>query len=197
MEFSKHLTDDELVKMYIDGNNEAFDLLLERYKTRLFSYIVYNVQNEDLANDIFQETFVKAIVRIQAGQYTASGKFQAWITCIAHNIIMDYFRRKNYENKIPDNETNEQSTNNQYIYDFSIESTYIHNQSLNDIVTIYKMLPKAQSQVVYMRFYQDMSFKEIAEELNISINTALGRMRYALINMKRIATEKKISFELI
>ena len=197
MEFSRHLTDDELVKMYIDGNNEAFDLLLERYKTRLFSYIVYNVQNEDLANDIFQETFVKAIVRIQAGQYTASGKFQAWITCIAHNIIMDYFRRKNYENKIPDNETNEQSTNNQYIYDFSIESTYIHNQSLNDIVTIYKMLPKAQSQVVYMRFYQDMSFKEIAEELNISINTALGRMRYALINMKRIATEKKISFELI
>ncbi len=196
MERSKHLTDDELVKMYADGNNEAFDLLLERYKTKLFSYIIYNTHDQDLANDIFQETFVKAIVKIQAGQYTSFGKFQAWINCIAHNIIMDYYRKKNYENTVSDDACDGQILNNLCLYDFSIESKHIHNQSLQDVVTLYQMLPQPQSQIVYMRFYQGMSFKEIAEELNISINTALGRMRYALINMKRMATEKNISFEL-
>ncbi len=196
MEQSKHLTDDELVKMYADGNNEAFDLLLERYKTKLFSYIIYNTHDQDLANDIFQETFVKAIVKIQAGQYTSSGKFQAWINCIAHNIIMDYFRKKSYENTVSDDACDGQILNNLCLYDFSIESKHIHNQSLQDVVTLYQMLPQPQSQIVYMRFYQGMSFKEIAEELHISINTALGRMRYALINMKRMASEKNISFEL-
>ena len=184
----KHLTDDNLVKMYAGGDNEAFDALLERYRYSLYSYILFNVRNEDVANDIFQETFVKVITNIQAGNYLASNKFQAWITCIAHNIIMDNFRKQSSDE---DNAI----LNCANLCDSNIETQRIREQSLSDIVTLYKQLPKPQSEIVFMRFYQDMSFKEIAEELNISINTALGRMRYALINMKRIATQKNLFYE--
>jgi len=191
-----HLTDDELVKMYANGNNEAFDSLLNRYKSKLYSYIFYTVHNEDLANDIFQETFVKVILSIQSKHYAPSGKFYAWITRIAHNMIMDQYRQKNCDTLISEDPETGQITGDVTLSDPSFEMQQVYNQSLNDVVTLYKMLPEAQSQIVFMRFYQDMSFKEIAEELGISINTALGRMRYAIINMKRIAAEKNISFEM-
>lgn len=190
-----HLTDDELVRLYASGNNEAFDSLLDRYKSKLYSYIYYTVHDEDTANDVFQETFVKVICSIQAHHYAPSGKFYAWTTRIAHNIIMDLFRQNNNENTIAEDEEG-LLLNEASLYDPSFEMQQIHNQSISDIVVLYKMLPKSQSEIVYMRFYQDMSFKEIADELGISINTALGRMRYALLNMKRLATEKNISFEL-
>ncbi len=191
-----HLTDDELVKMYANGNNEAFDSLLNRYKSKLYSYIFYTVHNEDLANDIFQETFVKVILSIQSKHYAPSGKFYAWITRIAHNMIMDQYRQKNCDTLISEDPETGQITGDVTLSDPSFEMQQVYDQSLNDVVTLYKMLPEAQSQIVFMRFYQDMSFKEIAEELGISINTALGRMRYAIINMKRIAAEKNISFEM-
>ncbi len=196
MDFYSHLTDDELVKMYANGSNEAFDSLLSRYKNKLFSYIFYTVHDEDMANDIFQETFVKVILNIQSGNYVPSGKFYAWITRIAHNMIMDQYRQQGLNNFIQEDPETGQVANNVELSDPSFEMQQVYDQSISDVVKLYKMLPDVQREIVFMRFYQDMSFKEIAEELGISINTALGRMRYAIINMKRIAAEKNISFEM-
>ena len=196
MDFYSHLTDDELVKMYANGSNEAFDSLLSRYKNKLFSYIFYTVHDEDMANDIFQETFVKVILNIQSGNYVPSGKFYAWITRIAHNMIMDQYRQQGLNNFIQEDPETGQVANNVELSDPSFETQQVYDQSISDVVKLYKMLPDVQREIVFMRFYQDMSFKEIAEELGISINTALGRMRYAIINMKRIAAEKNISFEM-
>ena len=187
------LTDDALVELYVNGNNEAFDTLLERYKSKLYSYIYYTVHDEAVANDIFQDTFVKVITYIQAGRYTPSDKFQAWITRISHNIIMDYYRNISTDDTTSSDYDNGELLNTVRLSDPSIEMQQVHDQTLAEVGQLYKMLPKSQSQVIYMRFYQDMSFKEIAEELGISINTALGRVRYALINMRRIASEKNIS----
>ena len=196
MDFYSHLTDDELVKMYANGSNEAFDSLLSRYKNKLFSYIFYTVHDEDMANDSFQETFVKVILNIQSGNYVPSGKFYAWITRIAHNMIMDQYRQQGLNNFIQEDPETGQVANNVELSDPSFEMQQVYDQSISDVVKLYKMLPDVQREIVFMRFYQDMSFKEIAEELGISINTALGRMRYAIINMKRIAAEKNISFEM-
>lgn|SRR5574344_598394 len=193
MENLIQLTDDELVKLYAKGTNEAFDTLLERHKSKLYSYIYYNVHDEDVADDLFQETFIKVIMHIQSGKYSAEGKFAAWTRRIAHNMIMDYYRQKLGENTVSNDAEDGELLNNAYLADPSIEMQQVHNQTLDDVEKLYKMLPKVQSEVVFMRFYQDLSFREIADELGISINTALGRMRYALINMKKIATEKNIS----
>lgn len=190
----KALTDDELVDLYAKGTNEAFDTLLSKYQSKLFSYIYYVVRDEDVANDIFQETFLKVLVRIQNGQYCSNGKFQAWITRIAHNLIMDYFRNKEQENLVSNNETDYDIFNNVNLCEHTIEDQLLVTQSLSDAKTIMGILPPSQSEVVRMRFYENLSFKEIAEKLDISINTALGRMRYAVINMRAIAQERNISF---
>lgn len=189
-------TDDQLVSMYAQGNNEAFDVLLDRYKSKLYSYIFYTVHDEDLANDLFQETFVKVIMRIQEGRYQAAGKFQAWITRIAHNLIIDYYRDKANENLISNDEVDYDLLNDANLADSSHESQLVNKQTLNDVKLLCQALPESQSEVVRMRYYYNMSFREIADALGISINTALGRMRYALINMRRIATEKNISLEI-
>jgi RNA polymerase sigma factor (sigma-70 family) len=196
MENQNILTDDELVVMYANGNNEAFDTLLDRYKSKLFSYIYYTVHDESLADDIFQETFVKVITRIQAHRYTASGKFQAWLTRIAHNLIIDYYRQRSNENSISNDDVEYDLLNDVTLADASYESQLVNEQTLIDVKTLCTLLPKTQSEVVYMRYYNNMSFKEIADKLDISINTALGRMRYALINMRRMVSEKNISLTL-
>lgn len=190
----KALTDDELVDLYAKGTNEAFDTLLSKYQSKLFSYIYYVVRDEDVANDIFQETFLKVLVRIQNGQYCGNGKFQAWITRIAHNLIMDYFRNKEQENLVSNNETDYDIFNNVNLSEHTVEDQLLVTQSLSDAKNIMSILPPSQSEVVRMRFYENLSFKEIAEKLEISINTALGRMRYAVINMRAIAQERNISF---
>ena len=192
----KLLTDDELVKLYAEGTNEAFDVLLDRYKNKIYSYILYTVHDEDTANDLFQETFIKVIVNIQSKRYSTEGKFQAWVTRIAHNMIMDFYRQKAVENTVGDETEDGQIFNSANLSDPSIESQQIHDQTLRDVKALYKMLPQPQGEIVFMRFYQNLSFKEIAEELGISINTALGRMRYAIINMRKMAEEKNISFAL-
>ena len=190
------MTDEELAMQYVQGNNKAFDLLLSRNQSKLFSYILFVVHDQDVANDIFQETFVKVILNIQSGNYVPSGKFYAWITRIAHNMIMDQYRQQGLNNFIQEDPETGQVANNVELSDPSFEMQQVYDQSISDVVKLYKMLPDVQREIVFMRFYQDMSFKEIAEELGISINTALGRMRYAIINMKRIAAEKNISFEM-
>lgn len=190
----KALTDDELVALYAEGNNEAFDTLLNKYQSRLFSYIYYVVRNEDVANDLFQETFLKALVRIQKGQYRSNGKFNAWITRIAHNLIMDHFRSKEQENLVSNGEADYDIFNSTLLSEHTVEDQMLIAQSLTDAKNIMSCLPPSQSEVVRMRFYENMSFKEIADKLGISINTALGRMRYAVINMRSMAQERNMSF---
>lgn len=187
------MTDDELVCLYAEGNNAAFDALLNRYQSKLYSYIYYIVRDEELANDLFQDTFLKVIVRIQERSYTGTGKFYAWITRIAHNLVMDYFRDKEQENTISNDEVEYDLLNNVRFAEHTTEEQMLVSQSLKDAKAIMELLPAPQSEVVRMRFYENLSFKEIADKLDISINTALGRMRYAVINMRSIAQERRIA----
>ena len=196
MENLNMLTDDMLVARYSEGDNKAFDELLARYQSKLFKYIYFIVRSQEVAEDIFQETFVKAITTIQQGRYTASGKFGAWLTRIAHNMIIDGFRQERNENTISNDETEVDLLNDVDLCDDNIEMQMVNEQTLSDVRRLVDALPDNQREVVYMRFYQDLSFKEIAEITGVSINTALGRMRYALLNMRRIAEEKHIALEM-
>ncbi len=196
MEQLNQLTDDMLVARYSEGDNKAFDELLARYQSKLFNYIYFIVRSQEMAEDIFQETFVKAITTIQQGRYTASGKFGAWLTRIAHNMIIDGFRQERNENTVSNDETEMDLFNDVELCDDNIETQMVNEQTLNDVRRLVDALPDNQREVVYMRFYQDLSFKEIADITGVSINTALGRMRYALLNMRRIAEEKHIVLEM-
>lgn len=187
----KRLTDEQLVAAYAKGNNEAFDTLLARHQQRIFSYIYNVVKNRDLADDIFQETFVKAITTIKQGKYTENGKFSAWITRIAHNLVIDSFRQERNATLSTDNE-DLNLLNRKDLADDTIEDAIIDEQISTDVRRIMESLPEAQRQVLEMRFYRNMSFKEIADATNVSINTALGRMRYAIMNMRRIAKENNV-----
>lgn len=186
------LADEQLVEMYAKGDNSAFDVLLSRYQQKLYSYILFLVHNEDTANDLFQETFVKAIVTIQQGRYVESGKFSAWLTRIAHNLIIDKYRQDKNANLISNDNDECDIFNNAALSDITVEMKIIKEQSLADVERLVKELPAVQQEVVYMRFYQNLSFKEIAEASGVSINTALGRMRYGLINLRRMVEERGI-----
>lgn len=196
MENINMLTDDMLVARYSEGDNKAFDELLARYQSKLFNYIYFIVRSQELTEDLFQEAFVKAITTIQQGRYTAAGKFGAWLTRIAHNLIIDSFRQERNENTISNDETEVDLFNDADLCDDNVEVQMVNEQTLCDVRRLLDALPDNQREVVYMRFYQDLSFKEIAEITGVSINTALGRMRYALLNMRRIAEEKHIALEM-
>ncbi|MBR5235550.1 MAG: sigma-70 family RNA polymerase sigma factor [Bacteroidaceae bacterium] len=196
MEHLNQLTDDMLVALYSKGNDKAFDELLSRYQGKIFNYILFIVRNQELAEDIFQETFVKAIVTMQQGRYTADGKFGAWITRIAHNLVIDSFRQERSENTISNDESEVDLLNDADLCDDNVEMQMVNDQTLIDVRRLVDALPDNQREVVYMRYYQDLSFKEIAEIVGVSINTALGRMRYALLNMRKIAEEKHIVLEM-
>lgn len=196
MDNLKTRTDEELVALYVSGVNEAFDILLERYKDRLYSYIYYVVHNADVADDLFQETFVKAIVTIRNGRYTESGKFSAWLTRIAHNLIIDQFRTERNENTVSDEESDGNLFNNAALIENCTETQMVNEQTLTDVRRLMDKLPENQREVVFMRFYQDLSFKEISEITGVSINTALGRMRYAILNMRKMASDNHISLSL-
>ena len=196
MENLNMLADDMLVARYSKGDNKAFDELLARYQSKLFNYIYFIVRSQEMAEDIFQETFVKAITTIQQGRYTASGKFGAWLTRIAHNMIIDGFRQERNENTISNDEVEVDLFNDADLCDDNIETQMVNEQTLTDVRRLMDALPENQREVVYMRFYQDLSFKEIAEITGVSINTALGRMRYALMGMRRIAEENHIVLEM-
>ena len=196
MENLNMLADDMLVARYSKGDNKAFDELLARYQSKLFNYIFFIVRNQEVAEDLFQETFVKAITTIQQGRYTASGKFGAWLTRIAHNMIIDGFRQDRNENTISNDEFEVDLLNDADLCDDNVEMQMINEQTLSDVRRLVDALPDNQREVVYMRYYQDLSFKEIADITGVSINTALGRMRYALIGMRRLAEEKNIVLEM-
>jgi RNA polymerase sigma-70 factor (ECF subfamily) len=196
MEKLKQMTDDMLVTLYLEGNNSAFDILLNRHQDRLFNYIFFLVRSREVAEDIFQETFVKAITTLQQGRYQNDGKFAAWITRIAHNLVIDQFRVERNENAISNDETEFDLLNDAKFAEGTIENKMVNEQILKDVRALIDELPDCQREVVFMRYYQDLSFKEIADMTGVSINTALGRMRYAILNMRRIAAEKSISLVL-
>ena len=186
------MTDEELVNCYAQGNNSAFDVLLNRHKDNIFSYIYFIVRSTELAEDIFQETFVKAITTIKQGRYTENGKFRAWISRIAHNLIIDNYRQEKNEQMISNDEFETDLFNNQKFSDGTIEDELVKSQILSDVKRLIEYLPDNQKEVLILRYYQDLSFKEIADITGVSINTALGRMRYAILNMRRMAEEKNM-----
>lgn len=186
------MTDEMLVKLYAEGDNNAFDVLLERHEEKIFSYIFFIVRNQDVANDIFQETFMKAVVTIQQGHYVENGKFQAWITRIAHNLIIDYFRQTRNENCVSNEDVDYDLFNDIKLAEATVESRMVREQVLEDVKLLVEHLPQNQKEVVFMRYYQELSFKEIAEITGVSINTALGRMRYALLNLRKMAVKKEL-----
>lgn len=197
MENISRLTDEELAISYVRGNNRAFDELLSRNQSKLFSYILFVVRDEDKANDLFQETFVKVITKLHQGWYVDSGKFGAWIMRIAHNVIMDWYREQRSRNLIePTDENDLSNLSGNEILDSNVENRYVNDQIMVDVKNMMNMLPPTQREVVFMRFYQDLSFKEIAETTGVSINTSLGRMRYAILNLRRMSKEHNIALQL-
>lgn len=189
------LTDDQLVTAYAQGNNPAFDILLTRHQQRVFAYILQMVKDRSVADDLFQETFVKAIMTIRQGRYNEVGKFSAWITRIARNLIIDYFRQEKTEAAVSTDDSNYDVLNRRELSEGTVEDLMINTQIRSDIRRIICRLPKPQREVLMMRYYRNMSFKEIAEVTGVSINTALGRMRYAILNLRRVAKENNIALE--
>ena len=191
------LTDEELALSYINGDNKAFDELLARTQEKLFSYILFVVRDEDKANDLFQETFVKVITKLHEGRYVDSGKFSAWIMRIAHNVIMDWYRGQRSRSLIEPTENNDLSNiSGGEVLDQNVENKYVNEQVLADVKKMMNLLPPTQREVVFMRFYQDLSFKEISELTGVSINTSLGRMRYAILNLRKMTREHNVVLQL-
>ena len=192
MTYFQQMTDEELVIAYAKGNNAAFDILLNRHKSFVYSYIYFIVRNREMTEDIFQETFMKAIVTIKQGRYTENGKFRAWINRIAHNLIIDNYRQEKNEQTISNDECEVDLLNNSKLADDTVEDRIVKEQILSDVRRLINCLPDNQREVLILRYYKDLSFKEISDITGVSINTALGRMRYAILNMRRMAEEKNI-----
>lgn len=187
------MTDDELVKLYENGHNEAFDVLLERHKDKVYTSIYLSVHDKDIANDIFQEAFMKVICTIKQGRYTDKGKFAAWVMRIAHNLIIDQYRTDKSEKTVSNDEDEDFDLfNNINLYDENVEDVMIREQVYEDVVNLMNHLPDNQKDVLRMRYFEDLSFKEIADATGVSINTALGRMRYAILNLRKLAEEHDV-----
>jgi RNA polymerase sigma factor (sigma-70 family) len=186
------LNDNELVQQFIEGDQNSLEILIHRHKSRVYSYILLIVKNQELAEDIFQETFIKVIRSLKRGKYVENGKFVSWVLRISHNLIIDHFRKQKLQGTVSNDSLEVDIFNSQKFSDFTIEDEMVNNQILSEVKELIKELPEDQQQVIYMRHYMDLSFKEIAEQTDVSINTALGRMRYALINLRKLIKQKKL-----
>jgi len=195
MEIHK-LTDEVLINLYKNGNSKAFETLLLRHKSELYRYIFSYIHNRELTDDFFQETVIKTIQTIQQEKYQESGKFLAWAKRIAHNLIIDYFWDEKKKNLLSIDVEEYDILNNYSFSEKSIEDVMFNDQVLRDVVRLIDFLPTPQQSVVRMRFFQGLNFNEIAKNDDISVNTALGRMRYAILNMRRIVSEKEMDLEL-
>ncbi len=189
----KNLSDNELVQNYLKGDFASLEFLINRYKDKVFSYIVINVKNHHLAEDIFQDTFIKVVRSLNLGKYTDNGKFISWVMRIAHNLIIDHYRREKNMNTYSNDATEIDIFNSPKFSEQNVEDLIINDQILSDVRLLVDELPEDQKQVVIMRHYLGLSFKEIADQTDVSINTALGRMRYALINLRKMITEKGLN----
>ena len=188
----KKLSDHELLNTYISGNEDSINVLLNRHRKRILDYIYMMVKNRDVADDIFQETLIKVVRFVQEGRYTENGKFLSWVLRIAHNQVIDYFRQKKQRNNVSEGDAGYDILNNQKFSDHTVEEKLITNQIETDVRKLIDFLPPEQKEVVLMRYYMGLSFKEFAEQTDVSINTALGRMRYALINLRKLIDEKQL-----
>lgn len=187
------MTDHELVELYENGNDSAFDILLGRHQAYIYSYILFLVKDADVANDFFQDTFSRAIIAIRSHKYQTNGKFSAWLIRIAHNLIVDKSRECETTCTVHEVQVKPQALNSLRLSESTREDQIIEDQNRADIRRMLDYLPEPQREVIMMRFYDDLSFKEIAQMTGVSINTSLGRMRYALINLRRLIQEKQIS----
>lgn len=185
-------TDTVLVQEYMQGNEFALQELIQKHRTKIFSYIYSKIQNQDLAEDVFQDTFMKVIKTLKAGRYNEEGKFLPWVMRISHNLVIDHFRKNK---RMPMMRVTEEYNIFDTIKDGGLnsEKQMIKDQIEGDLRLLIEELPDEQKKVLMMRYYSDMSFKDIAEQCDISINTALGRMRYALINLRKMIEKNNIS----
>lgn len=184
-------TDAQLVSAYVSGDEKSLEILINKHKSKIYNFIFSKVLERDIAEDIFQETFIKVIKTLKNGLYNEEGKFLSWVMRISHNLIIDHFRKSN---RMPKFEASDGYDVFQFITDNApnIESNLIKDQVVNDLQNLITELPDDQKEVLNMRFYRDMSFKEIAENTGVSINTALGRMRYAIINLRKMIEDHQI-----
>ena len=186
-------TDYELVQLYENGNDNAFDELLQRHQAYVYSYILFLVKEEEKADDIFQETFTRAIMAIRSHRYQTTGKFSAWLIRIAHNLIIDLTREAESGKMISHESFTPNILNDIRLSEGGIEKNIMEQQKCDQLRKMLDYLPDVQREVIILRIYEDLSFKEIAEKTGVSINTALGRMRYALINLRRMVQQHNIA----
>jgi RNA polymerase sigma-70 factor (ECF subfamily) len=191
-----NLDDYVLVEQYIAGDQACIEELITRHKNRVYTYILLIVRNPHLAEDIFQDTFIKVIKSLKMGKYHDKGKFLSWVLRIAHNLIIDHYRKQKLLNTVSNDSGEVDLFNNKKLSESTIEETIVFDQTMEDVRRLVDALPEDQRQVVYLRHYCGLSFKEIADQTGVSINTALGRMRYALINMRKMVREKNMSLAL-
>ena len=189
------LSDRELVALYLEGNSKSFEALIQKHKNKIFAFILSKIRNRDLAEDIFQETFIKVINSLQKGKYNEEGKFLPWVMRIANNLVIDYFRKAKKMRTIA-------PTNDFDIFDVlqdgekNIEDNLVNNQIHKDLRKLIEHLPEDQKEVLKMRYYAELSFKEISQSTGVSINTALGRMRYALINLRKLIASNQVDLQI-
>lgn len=193
---NKMISDYELIERFIKGEQSCFEQLIHRHKNKVFAYISMYIRDQALAEDLFQDTFLKVFQSVKAGKYYDNGKFLSWVMRIAHNLIIDHFRRIKQMNTISNDDYESDIFNSKKLSDATVEDDMINRQILKDVRRMISFLPDDQREVVILRHYSGLSFKEIAEITGVSINTALGRMRYALINMRKLMLEKKITLTL-
>jgi len=190
-----NLSDSELVALYLKGDSKSFEALIQKHKNKIYAFILSKIRNRDLAEDIFQDTFIKVINSLQKGKYNEEGKFLPWVMRIANNLVIDYFRKSKKMRTIA-------PMDNFDIFDIlqdgekNIEDNLVNNQIHKDLRKLIEHLPEDQKEVLKMRYYAELSFKEISESTGVSINTALGRMRYALINLRKLIDSHQIDLQI-
>ena len=186
------LSDQQLLNSYLSGDKSAISKLIEKHRKRILDYIIMMVKDRDVADDIFQETFIKVVRVIDEGRYVDNGKFVSWVMRIAHNQVIDYFRQTKQANNVSESDAGYDLLNSRNFAETNVEDKMVEEQIAADLRKLIDCLPDEQRDVVKMRYFSNMSFKEIADLTGVSINTALGRMRYALINLRKIIKEKQL-----
>ena len=186
------MKDQELVNQFLIGDHTSLESLINRHKNRVYTYILLIVKDQQLAEDIFQDTFIKVIKSLRKGKYQEKGIFASWVIRIAHNLIIDHYRKAKHLKTLSNEDKEVDIFNSKKFADANVEEEIIKNQISRDVRKLVDELPEDQKQVILLRHYGGLSFKEIAEQTNVSINTALGRMRYALINLRKLIDQKKV-----
>ena len=186
-------SDQDLVKRYIQGDKTSIEVLINRHKKKVFTYIILIVKNQSLAEDIFQDTFIKVIKSLQEGKYKDNGKFVSWVIRIAHNLTIDHFRKEKQINTYSNEDYEADIFNSRKLSENTVEDIMVESQIIKEVRLLIDELPEDQKQVILLRHYGGLSFKEIADQTDVSINTALGRMRYALINLRKLIEQKNLS----